>query len=114
MLRGSSQLLRLRTLDYNLDVWTQWQPVFGSFGYLVYKIFSHRVEQLNLPQKPLDTAWGMKSEIINLRNTEGEIVHRIWFRRLKRTGEVIYSGIYSHCYLPTGEKCLKIIFPLPE
>jgi hypothetical protein len=56
----------------------------------------------------------MKSEIINLRKPNGEIAHRVWFRRLKRTGEVVYSGIYSHCFLSSGEKCLKIIFPLPE
>lgn len=103
-----------KTIHYDFDVWTQWQPVFGSFGYIVSKLFSQRVEQLNLPQNPLDTAWGMKSEIINLRKPAGELAHRVWFRRLKRTGEVVYSGIYSHCFLPSGEKCLKIIFPLPE
>ena len=27
---------------------------------------------------------------------------------------MIYSGIYSSCTLPSGERCLKVIFPLPH
>lgn len=103
-----------KTCNYDLEVWTQWKPVFGSFGYLVYKLFSQRIEQLNLPQRSLDTAYGLKSEIISLINDRGETVYRVWFRRLKKTGEVVYSGIYSHCILPSGDRCLKIIFPLPQ
>jgi hypothetical protein len=56
----------------------------------------------------------MKSEILNLRDKSGANVYRIWYRKLKKTNEVIYSGIYSHCTIPIGEKCLKITFPLPQ
>jgi len=103
-----------RTMTYDLDAWTQWKPFFGSLGYLVNKLFSKRIQQLNLPQQSLDTALGIKSEIISLLNDEGETVYRVWFRRLKRTGEVIYSGIYTKCRIPSGERCLKVIFPLPQ
>ena len=102
------------TIDYDLDVWTQWKPIFGSFGFLVRNLFSRRIEQLSLPQHALETARGMISEIIYLRNADDDVVYRIWFRRLQQSGEVVYSGIYSHCILPSGEKCLKIIFPLPQ
>lgn len=104
----------LRTCNYDLEVWTQWKPVFGSFGYLVYKLFSQRIEQLNLPQRSLDSAYGLKSEIISLKDNDGNTVYRVWYRRLKKTGEVVYSGIYNQCELPNGERCLKIIFPLPQ
>ena len=103
-----------RTLNYDLDVWTQWKPVFGSLGYLVTKLFSQRIQQLNLPQRSLDTALGIKSEIISLLDDQGNTVYRVWFRRLKKTNEVVYSGIYTHCTIPSGEQCLKVIFPLPQ
>ncbi len=103
-----------RTIDFDLDAWTQWRPVFGSLGYIVYKLFSQRIQQLNLPQRSLDTAFGIRSEIISLVDDDGRVVYRVWFRRLKRTGEVVYSGIYTDCRLPNGEQCLKVIFPLPQ
>lgn len=103
-----------QTLNFSFDVWTQWRPIFGTFGYLVNYLFSRRIKQLNLPEKSLDTAKGMISEIISLKNQAGETVYRVWYRRLKKTGRVVYSGIYGHCILPNGEKYLKIVFPLPE
>jgi len=103
-----------RTIDFNLDAWTQWKPVFGSLGYIVYKLFSQRIQQLNLPQNSLDTAFGIKSEIISLVDDVGKTVYRVWYRRLKKTNEVVYSGIYTHCRIPSGENCLKVIFPLPQ
>jgi hypothetical protein len=102
------------TLDYNLDVWTQWKPVFGSFNYLVYRIFGRRIQQLNLPRASLDTAYGLKSEILTLKDAEGVPQYRVWFRRLKRSGEVVYSGVYTHCTIPSGERCVKVVFPLPQ
>ncbi len=103
-----------QTTDYDLDAWTQWKPIFGGLGYLVYKLFSQRIQQLNLPQKSLDTARGIKSEIIGLADQHGKTIYRVWFRRLKETNEVVYSGIYTHCHIPSGERCLKVIFPLPQ
>ena len=103
-----------RTIDFDLDAWTQWKPIWGSLGYIVYKLFSQRVQQLNLPQQSLDTAYGIKSEIISLVDKSGQPVYRVWFRRLKKTNEVVYSGIYTHCEIPSGEKWLKVIFPLPQ
>ena len=104
----------LNTINYNFEVWTEWKPFFGSLGYLVYKLFSERVQQLNLPQRSLDTALGIKSEIITLKDKNDKIKYRIWFRKLKKNDKVVYSGIYNHCTIPSGEKCLKIIFPLPN
>ena len=103
-----------RTIDFDLDAWTQWKPVFGSLGYIVYKLFSQRIQQLNLPQNSLDTALGIKSEIISLVDDNEKTVYRVWYRRLKKTDEVVYSGIYTHCRIPSGEHCLKVIFPLPQ
>jgi hypothetical protein len=102
-----------RTTDYELDVWTKWSAFWGIFGGLVGRVFCKRIGQLNLPGDSMETAHGISSEIILLRGSDGAVRYRIWLRRLKKTGAVIYSGIYSHCTLPSGEKCLKVIFPLP-
>ncbi|HRJ70874.1 MAG TPA: hypothetical protein PLS03_01545 [Terrimicrobiaceae bacterium] len=102
------------TSDYDFDVWSEWQPAFGGLGSLVARIFTRRIQQLNLPRRPLDTAWGVSSEIIVLRDSQGARKYTIWFRRLKKTGEVIYSGVYADCVLPGGERCLKVVFPLPQ
>lgn len=102
------------TIDYELDVWTQWRPMWGSLDYLVYKLFSQRNQQLNLPRTSLDAASGLKSDIITLLDDSGDVAYRVWFRRLQKNDEVVYSGIYSHCTIPSRETCVKVIFPLPQ
>ncbi len=102
------------TVDYHLDVWTEWKPVFGSFGWLISRLFSRRIQQLNLPQSSLETASGIKSEIISLVNSNNQTIYRIWYRSLKKTNEVVFYGIYSDCVIPSGDFCIKTIFPLPQ
>src|SRR5690606_31102553 len=38
----------------------------------------------------------------------------IWFRTIQATGQVIYSGVYGTCQLPSGTSCVKAVFPLPK
>ena len=103
-----------KTINFDLDVWSQWKPVWGSMGHLVSQLFSRRIQQLNLPQSPIDTASGITSDILTLKDEAGTVRYRIWFRTLKKNNEVIYSGVYSHCTLPSGEACIKVAFPLPQ
>ena len=56
-----------RTADYHLEVWTEWNPLFCPFGGLLHWLYSRRLEQLNMPLSPLETARGISSEIIRLR-----------------------------------------------
>ncbi|HEX6985853.1 MAG TPA: hypothetical protein VF170_10765, partial [Planctomycetaceae bacterium] len=42
-----------RTADYDLDVWSEWSPAFGPGGRLVQWLYSRRLRQLDLPQRPL-------------------------------------------------------------
>jgi hypothetical protein len=102
------------TLDYEFEVWTQWGQVYKPFAGLLVQMYSRRLQQLNLPLQPLDTSRGIRSQIYKLVDQGGHAHHTIWYRHLKSTGEVIYSGIYGSCALPTGEKCLKVVFPLPR
>lgn len=102
-----------RTPAYAFDVWSEWKPGWGAGGRLVTRLFSRRIGQLNLPGSPLATAAGITSEVILLREPDGRPRHRVWLRRLRSTGAVIYVGFYGTTVRPAGEPCLKIAFPLP-
>ncbi|WKN40602.1 hypothetical protein [Tunicatimonas pelagia] len=104
------------TSNYNLEVWSEWKGLFKPFGRLLSIIFSKRLQQLNLPLNSIDTAKGIKSEIIKLRSkNERETRWTIWYRILKSTNDVVYSGIYTTCKNPNYKApLLKVVFPLPN
>lgn len=103
------------TAHYNLSITVKWNPVFKIFGILINKLFSHRIDQLNVPTKNIKDSEAINSEIITLSKPESkEVKYTIWFRTIKSTGQVIYSGLYSICTLPAGKTCVKATFPLPK
>jgi hypothetical protein len=102
------------TPDFEFDVWSRWSRCFEPWGRLVTWLYSRRIGQLNLPGDSMDTSHGITSEVILLRDDDGRVRHRVWLRRLRKSGEVIYSGVYDHTTLPSGEPCLKVVFPLPK
>ena len=103
------------TANYSLDLNVQWNPFFKMFGFLLNKLFSNRIDQLNIPINNIKNSELLKSEIITLSDSEtNEIKYTIWLRTLKTSGQVIYSGIYSTCNLPSGKTCVKAVFPLPK
>ena len=104
-----------KTENYNLDFSVKWNPFFKFFGILVNKLFSNRINQLNIPTKNISDSESLKSEIINLVNpTTNEIKHTFWFRCIASSGQVIYSGVYGISNLPSGKTCIKAVFPLPN
>lgn len=104
-----------RTANCNLNFSVKWNPIFKIFGVLVNKLFSNRINQLYLPTKSLKNAESLKSEIITLLDPQtNEVKYTIWFRTFKSTGQVVYSGVYSTCKLPSGKTCVKAVFPLPN
>lgn len=104
------------TSSYDFDVWSGWCKFWEPGGRLLAKIFSKRLKQLNVPLDPLDTAFGMESEVIKLKDpSTDETIYTVWLRKLVRTGEIIYSGTYGLCQPPNEPTaCLKVIFPLPN
>jgi hypothetical protein len=104
-----------KTSDYNLKLNINWNPFFKIFGILVNKLFSQRINQLNIPSENLNDSENLTSEIIELIcNKTKEVRYTIWLRKFQTTGKVIYSGIYTTCTLPTKITCIKAIFPLPK
>lgn len=103
-----------RTGAYKLGFSVKWNPLFRAFGMLVNLLFSNRINQLNIPTRNVSSEQ-ITSEIITLSDPEsGTIKYTFWYRTFKSTGRVIYSGIYTTCTLPSGQVCVKAIFPLPK
>ena len=103
------------TSNYDLQLKAKWNPIFKVFGLLVRLIFSKRIEQLNVPIQNVYDSSGLTSEIIQLLDSNtNEVKRTIWFRAFKSTGQVVYSGVYEICTIPSGKTCIKAIFPLPN
>ena len=83
-------------------------------------MFSRRLQQLNVPLSGLDTSGGMTSEVLQFDDADaadgaGPPRHTAWFRRLRRSGNVLYAGFYSACSVPGhADPCVKVVFPLPN
>lgn len=104
-----------QTSTYSLGLKVHWNPFFKIFGWLVNRMFSNRINQLNIPLKNNTGDEIIESEIINLLDSHsGEIKYTFWLRSLRNSNTVIYTGIYGLCELPNGDKCVKAIFPLPN
>ena len=104
------------TSNYNFEIWSEWCGFFKPFGWLLAIIFSRRLQQLNLPLSSMESAKGINSNIIKLKNRiSGETKWTVWYRILKGTKHVIYSGVYTTCKVPNlPGKFLKVVFPLPN
>ncbi|GAA4379912.1 hypothetical protein [Hymenobacter koreensis] len=104
-----------KTSLYRLAFRVQWNPLFKVFGKLVNYLFSHRIGQLNIPSNRAESSEQITSEIITLTDPgTGKVKYTVWYRTFKSTGQVLYSGVYSTCTLPSGEVCVKAVFPLPN
>jgi hypothetical protein len=104
-----------RTHAFRLDTWaTTYFPARLALWLLVTTI-SRRVDQLNFPLDGLETAHGMTSEIALLREASGAIRYTGWFRKLLKTGNVIYTGFYLTTKPPLLDgQCVKVVFPMPN
>ena len=105
-----------RTSNYDFEIWSEWCGFFKPFGWLLSVIFSKRLQQLNLPLSSLQSAKGIDSNIIKLLDKENNKPKwTIWYRILKSTNNVIYSGVYTTCTVPNMPgRMLKVVFPLPN
>lgn len=103
------------TSNHTLNFSIEWNPYFKFFGILINKLFSNRINQLNIPTANIHSSESLKSEIINLIDPKtNEIKYTFWFRSVESNGQVIYSGVYGISNLPSGKTCVKAVFPLPN
>lgn len=103
------------TSEFELEAWSEWCGLFRPFGWLLSRIFSRRLQQLNVPLRPLDTSEGTTSEVLHLSDDGGAVVLAAWVRHLRRSGDVLYAGSYSVAEIPGHDgPCIRVVFPLPN
>lgn len=103
-----------KTSNYELKFKVKWNAFFKLFAFIVNRLFSRRINQLNIPLQN-NSQEKLNSEIIQLIDkSTNEVKYTIWLRKVEKTGQVIYSGIYGTCTLPSNQTCIKAIFPLPK
>ncbi|AXK33833.1 hypothetical protein DVA86_15370 [Streptomyces armeniacus] len=101
------------TSDWRMEVWAQWSALFRPGGELVSRFFGRRVQQLALPMRPLDVAHGMDSRVATIVGPDGEQLAAGWMRKLRATGEYVYSGCYAPRTLPhSPQPSVHVAFPL--
>jgi hypothetical protein len=104
-----------RTSQYALHLDANWNPFFIPFGWLVNRLFSNRINQLNIPLKNNKETGNLKSELITLVCSETQAVkYTFWLRKNASDNKIMYSGIYTTCKIESGKSCVKAIFPLPQ
>ena len=103
------------TGGYEFDLKVIWNPFFRIFDGLLKVFFSNRIQQLNLPTENTANSETLNSEIICLvdKNTK-QLQRTIWLRTFRMSEQVVYSGVYETCTIPSGKTCIKAIFPLPN
>lgn len=103
------------TARYRLDTWASSYFPANIGLWLLVTTISRRVQQLDLPLDGLDTARGIASEIIRLRDVSGAVRYTGWLRRRVHDGRVLFTGFYMVQRLPDGDRpCVKAVFPMPE
>lgn len=105
-----------QTSAFSLDAWSEWCAAFRPFGRALSILFSKRLQQLNVPLSSLDSARGMTSSVLPMRErASGHVVQTAWVRQLRATRNVLYAGSYSICRIPGHPSpCVKVVFPLPN
>lgn len=103
------------TARYRLDTWASTYFPARIALWLLVTTISRRVQQLDLPLDGLDTARGITSEIILLRDSSGAIRYTGWFRRRVHDRRVLFTGFYMTQRIPEGDiPCVKAVFPMPD
>lgn len=115
--RLSSQIIDFyeNTASFRLSLSVAWNPFFRTLGILTSKLFSNRLDQLNIPTSNVEDSESLTSEIVTLTDpASNETRYTVWFRTVEASGQVVYSGVYGTCTLPSGKVCIKAAFPLPN
>jgi hypothetical protein len=103
------------TSNYDLLFSVKWKPFFRGFGILINRLFSHRLNQLNIPTENSKHPEAIASQLINLVDSSiNQVKYTFWLRSIKSSGQTIYSGAYGVSTLPSGKACIKAVFPLPN
>lgn len=101
------------TSRWRMSATSRWSPLFWPAGALIGHLFGRRVQQLALPTRRSDTADGIDSVISPVVDDGGTRLFAVWLRRLRASGDVVFSGSYSPRLLPGNDRpSIHAAFPL--
>jgi hypothetical protein len=101
------------TARYRMDVWSKSYFPMNIGLWLLVTTISRKVNQLNFPTDSFDSAKGLSSEILLLRDQSGEVKYTGWLRTIG--GRVLYTGFYMLETVSGGSSvCVKVVFPMPD
>lgn len=105
----------LHSARYQLQLGSQWSPAFRPLGRAVDFLFAQRLRQLQLPLAPLDGTEDVTSRVLPFGAAGARATHVAWLRTMRRSGDVLYAGMYSVAKPPFADgPCVKVAFPLPN
>jgi hypothetical protein len=103
------------TAAYDLRIASRWSGPFRAFGWLVARMFSLRLAQLNMPMSNRELHGGFESRIVRLSDAHGQVRHTAWVRTAVETGRPAFVGEYGTVLIPGhAGPCIKVVFPLPN
>ncbi len=104
-----------RTAAFDLQIQSRWSGLFRPLGWLIARIFAHRLAQLNIPLSDRELRGGVESRIVRLADAQGQVRHSGWVRTSVETGRPVFVGQYGTATIPgnTGP-CIQVVFPLPN
>lgn len=103
-----------RTTDYELELQPKWNVFFKPLYWLFRKIIAEKVGNANLPFNQKETAEGIVTYIDTIDFNNDEIPDlRGWIRTYKKTGDVIYVGIYTTVKVD-HQSYVSVGFPFQE
>lgn len=101
------------TSRWRMEAVARWSPLFWPAGALVTGFFGRRVQQLALPTRRSDASGGIDSIITTVVDDDASQLFAAWLRRLRATGDVVFSGSYSPRTLPGADRrSVHAVFPL--
>lgn len=104
------------TAAFDLKIRSRWSGPFRAMGWMVARIFSRRLAQLNMPLSDRELQGGVHSRIVRVADAErGEVLHTAWVRTAVETGRPVFVGQYGTAEIPGHDgPCVKVVFPLPN
>lgn len=103
------------TSRWTMDVWSRTRFPMNIGLWLLVTTISREVDQLNFPLTSIESALGVTSELITLTQPDGRLRYTGWYRTLKSTSRVLYTGFYMTERPPLeAGPCVKVVFPMPS
>jgi hypothetical protein len=104
------------TAAFDLQIRSRWSGPFRPMGWMIARLFSRRLAQLDMPLSARELHGGVHSRIVRVAEAaSGEILHTAWVRTAVETGRPVFVGQYGIAQIPGEEgPCVKVVFPLPN